>query len=107
MRTISSNNASQNGSTVNSHNFQIHQTNRSKNTLQIIEKVKDITLNEDELVVTALYPNVPIPLAMKLLNGWLKSIGLEKHEVAMYSELPQRKSEIIINKELSHNIFNF
>jgi hypothetical protein len=55
------------------------------------ERVKDITLNEDELRVsfdvTALYPNVPIPAAIKLLNGWLKSIGLEKHEVAMYSEL--------------------
>jgi hypothetical protein len=55
--------------------------------------VKDITLNEGALLVsfdvTALYPNVPIPAAMKLLNGWLKSIGLEKHKVAMCSELAQ------------------
>jgi hypothetical protein len=56
-----------------------------KNTLQFIERVKETTLNEDELLVsfdvTALYPNVPIPAAMKLVK--------EKHEVVMYSELAE------------------
>jgi hypothetical protein len=37
--------------------------------LQFIERVKDITLNEDELLVsynlTALYLNVPIPAGWK------------------------------------------
>jgi hypothetical protein len=53
-----------------------------KNKFESVERVKDVTLEKDELLVSfdvaALYPNVPIPAAMKLLNVWLKSIGLER-----------------------------
>jgi hypothetical protein len=64
-----------------------------KNTFEFVERVKDVVLEGDELLVsfdvTALYPNVPIPAAMKHLNVWLKSIGLERSKVTMYMKLAE------------------
>jgi hypothetical protein len=64
-----------------------------KNTFEFVERVKDVTLERDELLVsfdvTALYPNVPILAAMKHLNVGLKSIGLERSKVTMYMRLAE------------------
>jgi hypothetical protein len=64
-----------------------------KNTFEFVERVKGVTLEKDELLVsfdvTALYPNVQIPAAMKHLNVWLKSIGLERSKVTMYTRLAE------------------
>jgi hypothetical protein len=60
---------------------------------------------KDELLVffdvTALYPNVDFPPAMKHLNVWLKSIGLERSKFTMYmnAQCPSIKFTREIEKE--------
>jgi PHD/YefM family antitoxin component YafN of YafNO toxin-antitoxin module len=62
-----------------------------KNTQEFVEKVKNIQLAPDEILVsfdvTALYPSVPIPAALKQLDTWLKSLKLEKPLAAVYTKI--------------------
>jgi hypothetical protein len=55
------------------------------------EKLKDAPLSDDDFLmsfdVRALYPNVLIPAANKLLEKWLKSIDLEKPLTKFYSKI--------------------
>ncbi|XP_055307900.1 uncharacterized protein LOC129572021 [Sitodiplosis mosellana] len=55
-----------------------------KNTIEFVEKTKDLVLLEGEMQVSfdveSLYPNIPIDVTLQLLEHWLQSNQLE-HEV--------------------------
>jgi hypothetical protein len=62
-----------------------------KNTQEFFEKVKDIKLAQDEVLVSfdveALYSSVPIPEALEQFNTWLKTLKLVKPLVAIYTKV--------------------
>ena len=51
-----------------------------KNVYEFVDKVKDITLEPVEIIVSydviSLYPNVPIPEALQIVNDWLFESGV-------------------------------
>jgi hypothetical protein len=60
-----------------------------KNTQEFLEKLKDIQLAQDEVLVSfdveALYPSIPIPEALKQFDTWPKTLKLEKSLAAIYT----------------------
>jgi hypothetical protein len=64
-----------------------------KNTQEFVEKVKDIQLAQDEVLVSfdleALYPSVPIPGALKQFDKGLKTLKLEKLLATIYTKVAE------------------
>jgi hypothetical protein len=62
-----------------------------KNTQEFVEKMKDIQLAQDKVLVSfdveALYPSVPILEALKQFDTWLKTLKLEKQLAAIYTKV--------------------
>jgi hypothetical protein len=61
------------------------------NTLEALDHLKDMSIAEDECLVsfdvTALFPNVPIDLTLTLLKRWLKLHITENNTINAYVEL--------------------
>lgn len=74
-----------------------------KNTYDFVDRLKDIILQEDEILVSfdveSLYPNVPIPEALQILNNWLGSC-----------DIPDEKADILFRATkfcMEQNEFQF
>ena len=62
-----------------------------KNSYELADELKELRIeNDEELVsfdVTALYPSVPIPEALKLLEIWLEKQDLSDEKVVMLANM--------------------
>jgi hypothetical protein len=62
-----------------------------KNTQVFVEKVKDIQLAQDEILVSfdveTLYPSIPIPEALKQFDTWLKILKLDTPLANIYTKV--------------------
>ena len=74
-----------------------------KNRYEFINSIKNITIEENEVLVsfdvTALYPNVPLNIAIELIEDWLISINVPKNEISEYMTL--------VNLCMKENVFQF
>lgn len=74
-----------------------------KNRYQLIDKIKDLKLQEDEYLVSfdvvSLYPSVPIPITRYLLRKWLISLKLPTEIINEYV--------ILTNLCMSQNTFEY
>lgn len=74
-----------------------------KNSYELVEKLENLYINEDEIMVSfdveQLYPSIPIPEALGIIDDWLMSQDVDDVKVNLYSELTKLCME--------HNQFQF
>lgn len=62
-----------------------------KNSLEFVEKIKDIKLNDNEIMissdVSSLFPSIPIDVALVLLGEYFEAIDIEKDKKELYLEI--------------------
>jgi hypothetical protein len=58
------------------------------NSIDFIQKVKDIVLQDDEILmsfdVISLFPSIPIDLALQYMNEWLITRRIDPHKISCY-----------------------
>lgn len=62
-----------------------------KNSFEFIDKIANIKLKNDDILVSfdvvSLYPNVPIPEALKYIDDWLDSCNISDEKAVLYSNI--------------------
>ena len=62
-----------------------------KNSFEVIEKLKDVKINKEDILVSfdvkALFPSIPIKEIPHLLKTWLQSIEMEPNDIEDYIRL--------------------
>jgi len=64
-----------------------------KNSFEFVDKIQRIELKDDEILVSfdivSLYPNVPIPEALDVVNNWLQNLDIPDEKRILYAKLTE------------------